>query len=325
MIYTKIFVTGANGFIGSNIVKSLSENGHKISILLRKNASHPFLKELPLKHMQGDLFMHSVIDSAIANCDAIIHCAAFVSFDESDKREIYHVNVTGTNNICKYALKHKKRVVFVSTASTMGAPTKTRTLIDEKKPFLFKNLSSYSHSKYLAEQLVLAYVKKGLDAVIVNPSTVYGAGDVKGTGPSLYGLISTKPIFFAPPGGCSAIAVYDVVSGIIAALEKGKTGERYILTANNIYYKDLFKIILKESKASALPLITIPSFTESLLSFLLDKIKLQSKTITPTVLQYLFRFRYLNNEKALDKLHWKPIISLEQAVHEGYVFYKEFC
>lgn len=318
-----MFVTGASGFIASNLVKELTKQSYTISALFRKNASHPLLEKFPLNRIEGDLFAHTVLDHAIANCDAVIHCAAVVSFDEKDKREMYHVNVTGTDNICKYALKHKKRLIFLSTASTFGAPTKKIKILDEREPFAFKGTSSYSHSKYLAEQLVLQYVKKGLDAVILNPSTVYGAGDLKGTGPSLYSLISTKPIFFAPPGGSSVIAVQDVVSGIIAALDNGKAGERYILTADNIRYKELFQILLQECKGSSLPVITIPSFTESAGLFLLGKIPLQSKTITPTVFRYLFQFRYLNNQKALNELHWKPLITLKQALHEGYEFYKQ--
>ncbi len=323
MVFKTILITGASGFIGANLTRELIQQKYTVSALLRKNASHPFLNNLPIERIEGDLFSHALLDSAIANCDAMIHCAAFISFDEKDKREMYHVNVTGTENICKYALKHKKRVVFVSTASTMGTPTRNSTLLDEKHPFVFKNISSYSHSKYLAEQCVLHYVKKGLNAVIVNPSTVYGAGDLKGTGPSLYKLLSQNPVFFAPPGGSSVIAVQDVVSGIIAALKNGKTGERYILTAENIRYKELFKKIIQQCKGNSLPIITLPSFTESLGLFFLDKIPLQSKTITPTVFRYLFQFRYLNNKKALEELHWRPIVSIQDALREGYLFYKE--
>lgn len=319
----KIFLTGASGFIGSNLLLHLLNKNYGVSALLRKESAHPFLKETSFKRIEGDLFLHDVLDEAIKKCDAVIHCAAFISFDEKDKREMYHVNVTGTENILKHALKHRKRVVFVSTASTMGSPSKTGKLIDEKEPFMFKNISSYSHSKYLAEQLVYHYIIKGLDAVIVNPSTVYGAGDLKGTGPSLYSLISSKPIFFAPPGGCSVIAVTDVVSGIISALEHGRRGERYILTAENIRYKILFENIAQECKAITSPFITLPSITEPLGVFLLEKVPLQSKTITPTILRYLFQFRYLDNQKALSELHWKPLTPFREALHEGYAFYKK--
>ena len=318
-----ILITGASGFIGANLAKELLAKGYVISTILRKNASHPFLNNLPIERNEGDLFSHALLDSAIAQCDTVIHCAALISFDEKDKREIYHVNVTGTENICKYALKHKKKVIFVSTASTMGTPTRNPTLLDERQPFVFKNISSYSHSKYLAEQCVLHYAKKGLDTVIVNPSTVYGAGDLKGTGPSLYRLFSQNPVFFAPPGGSSVIAVQDVVSGVIAALYNGKKGERYILTGENIRYKELFSHVLKICKSREPSLVTIPSIAEGLGCFVLQKIPMKSKTITPTVLHYLFQFRYLDNQKAQKELHWTPTIPIKQALKEGYVFYKE--
>lgn len=325
MQYTKLFITGASGFIGANLVTYLSKQKYKITVLLRKNSSHPFLEGLPLKHVEGDLFTHTSINSAIAKCDAVIHCAAFVSFDEKDKREIYHTNVTGTENILKYALKHRKRVVFISTASTMGYPSKTGRLIDEKEQFMFKNISSYSHSKYLAEQLVLHYVKKGLDAVIVNPSTIYGAGDLHGTGPSFYALMKRYPIFFAPPGGCSVIAVEDVSAGIIAALEKGKKGERYILTHENITYKQLFTMIIKKIKKRERRLIVIPTIIAPVGRYILRKFPFSSKIITPAVFSNLFKYRYLDNEKAKKELRWNPHISIDKAIVEGYVFYKEHC
>lgn len=319
--FKNIFVTGGSGFIGSNLVRALVERNHSVSALLRHGAFHPLLEGINFKRIEGDLFSHKILDTAIKNCDAVIHCAAVVSFAEKNWRETYHVNVTGTDNVLKAALKHNKRVVFVSTASTRGTPQKQPVIMNEITPFSFEERNPYSHSKYLAEKHVLQYVKQGLDATMVNPSTVYGKGDVHGTGALLYGLIDKYPVFIAPPGWCSVVAVQDVVAGIIAALEKGKKGERYILTAENITYHHLFYILRKIIKNSSLPLMKVPRCLGSLGVKTIEALNISSKIITPSVLSYLFNYRYLDNSKARKELGWEPLVDIEHAIDEGYAFY----
>lgn len=323
--FRNIFVTGGSGFIGSNLVRALVERNHSVSALLRHGASHPLLEGINFKRIEGDLFSHAVLDNAIKDCDAIIHCAAVVSFDEKNWRETYHVNVTGTDNILKAALKHKKRVVFVSTASTMGIPLKQPHLMNETTPYPFQEKNPYSHSKYLAEKHALQYVKQGLDVTIVNPSTVYGKGDVHGTGALLYRLIEKYPVFIAPPGGCSVVAIQDVVAGIIAALYKGKKGERYILTHENITYYRLFCLLRKVIKNSSLPLMKVPRCLGSLGIKAIEALNISSNIITPSVLSYLFNYRYLDNSKARKELGWEPVVGIEQAIQEGYAFYCNYC
>lgn len=321
MILKKIFVTGASGFIGSNLVNELTKQGYIVSALLRKNASHPFLEELLLTRIEGDLFSQKILDNAIKKCDAVIHCAAIISFDEKNSRETYHVNITGTNNILKAAMKHNKRVVFVSTASTIGIPQKLPQVMAETTSYSFEERNPYSHSKHIAEKQVLRYVKEGLHATIVNPSTVYGKGDLHGTGALLYGLIEKYPVLIAPPGGCSVVAVQDVVIGIIEALEKGKKGERYILTHENITYQHLFFILRKVIKKSSIPLLRAPPFLGSLAVKTIRALDIPSAIMTPSVFGYLFQFRYLTNQKARNDLSWSPTIPIEQAINEGYLFF----
>ncbi len=319
--FRNIFVTGGSGFIGSNLVRALVERNHSVSALLRHGTSHPLLEGINFKRIEGDLFSRKILDNAIQHCDAVIHCAAVVSFDEKNWRETYHVNVTGTDNILKLALKHKKKVVFVSTASTIGTPQKQPHVMDETTPFSFEERNPYSHSKHLAENHVLQYVKQGLDATMVNPSTVYGKGDIHGTGALLYGLIEKYPVFIAPPGGCSMVAVQDVVAGIIAAIEKGKKGERYILTHENITYYRLFCLLRKVIKRSSLPLLKVPQCFGSLGVKIIQTLDISSPIMTPSVLSYLFNYRYLDNRKAKKELGWEPLVDIEQAIDEGYAFY----
>lgn len=320
-LFKNIFVTGGSGFIGSNLVKTLVESKYTISVLLRKGAFHPLLTGIAFTKIEGDLFSHKILDNAIKHCDAVIHCAAVISFNEKNWRETYHVNVTGTDNVLKAALKHNKRVVFVSTASTMSMPRKQPEIMDETTTYAFEDRNSYTHSKYIAEKHVLRYVKQGLDATIVNPSTVYGKGDLHGTGALLYGLIEKYPALIAPPGGCSVVAVYDIVTGIIVALYNGKKGERYILTHENISYHRLFCILRKIIKKSSLPLLKIPQCFGLFGAKIIKKADISSKIITPSIFSYLFHYRYLDNTKAKKELGWEPLVGVEQAIQEGYAFY----
>jgi dihydroflavonol-4-reductase len=302
-------------------VRALVERNHSVSALLRHGASHPLLEGIRFKTIQGDLFSQKILDDAIKECDAVIHCAAVVSFDEKNWRETYQVNVTGTDNILKAALKHNKRVVFVSTASTIGTPRKQQQIMDETTPYSFEDRNPYTHSKHIAEKHVQLSVKQGLDATIVNPSSVYGKGDIHGTGTLLYGLIEKYPVFIAPPGGCSVVAVQDVVAGIIAALEKGKKGERYILTSENITYHHLFCLLRTVIKRSSFPLMRAPQFLGSWSIKTIRALNLSSPIITPSVLSYLFNYRYLDNSKARKDLRWEPVVDIERAINEGYAFY----
>lgn len=309
----KIFVTGATGFIGSNLVKKLIEKRYQVYILQRKK-THPFLNGLDIQRIDGDILNYAILEKYIAPCDAIIHLAALISFNEKDARSLYEINVVGTKNILRAAGKLKKRVVIVSSASTIGKPSSNKKLMNEDEKFIFPQ-NSYAHSKYLEEQLTLEAVKKGLDAIIVNPSTVYGAGDMWGNAGLLVNLLKKYPVYIAPSGGCSVIAVQDVASGIIAALEKGRAGKRYILTAENISFKSLFEVVYKIIGTKR-KIISLPKFFSAIGIFFLEKFPLKSRIITPAVMENLFLYRYLDNSKAKKELQWSPVIPLEQAIRE---------
>lgn len=320
---TTIFVTGATGFIGANLVKKLLQQGYEVHALVRKRSTHPFLHNLKIEQKEGDLFdiPPSLLEKYCEPCNAIIHLAAMISFNEKDSRSLYEINVHGTKKILSAAEKQKKRIVYVSSGSTIGKPSSEKKIIDEREHFIFPQ-NGYAHTKFLGEQLILRATQRGADAIIVNPSTVYGAGDTWGNAGLVVQLLKKYPIFIAPPGGCSVIAVQDVTTGIIAALEKGKSGERYILTAENISYKRLFELIY-DVLGKRRTIRTLPQFFGILATTLLKKIPTSSPIITPAVMENLFLHRYLDNSKAKKELCWIPATPLDQAIREMVTFYEE--
>ena len=245
----KCFVTGGTGFIGNRLVESLSDKGYEVNVLARRknDFENKFQK---VKVFEGDLFNMEILDQAIAGCDFIFHMAAYANLWSKDKTLAYRTNFIGTQNVLELASKHKiKKVVFTSSAATLP-PAEESELVDESFPVPKEYLTEYEITKKQAEQLCVEYSKKGLHIVIVNPSRVYGPGFLNKSN-SVTILIQKyiKGKWRIIPGDGSQIGNYvyidDVVSGHINALEKGRSGERYILGGTNVTYNELFGLLAK--------------------------------------------------------------------------------
>jgi nucleoside-diphosphate-sugar epimerase len=243
----KCFVTGGTGFIGYRLVESLSEKGYLINVLVRreKDFENKFQNVIVF---EGDLFNIDILEKAINGCEYIFHLAAYANLWSKDKTLAYRTNFTGTQNILELALKHKiKKVIFTSSAATLPS-AKDLELVDESFPIPEKYLTEYETTKQQAEQLCIAYTKKGLDIVIVNPSRVYGPGFLNKSN-SLTILIKKyiEGKWRIIPGDGTQIGNYvfidDVVSGHIQALERGRSGERYILGGTNASFNTFFSIL----------------------------------------------------------------------------------
>lgn len=247
----KCFVTGGTGFIGNQLVEALANKGYEVNVLVRKAKDF----ENKFRHVtvfEGDIFNSDILDKAIKSCDYIFHLAAYANLWSKDKTLAYRTNFIATQNILELALKHKiKKVVFTSSAATLPPATGTE-LIDESFPVPEFYLTEYETTKQQAEQLCIDYCKKNLPIVIVNPSRVYGPGFLNKSN-SVTILIKKylEGKWRIIPGDGTQIGNYvfidDVISGHINALEKGRSGERYILGGTNISYNEFFSLLAKVS------------------------------------------------------------------------------
>lgn len=327
----KIFVTGATGLIGSNLVKKLVTEGKKVKILKRKNSDHPFLKDLNVEIVEGDISDINILKRSMKDCFLAYHLAASLCFNKFDYNETYKTNVLGTRNVMTAAFESGvKKVVHASSIATIGRASSSIELMNEENHFPDeKKKPCYAYSKWLAEQEVIVTSKKGLNVSIANIAGVIGAGEKNLNMGLIIKTIYKLPVFMAPPGGTSVIAVDDVVSGLIAIAEKGQRGEKYILSGDNLSYLQIVNEISKVVKNSEIKK-SLPKFTASLvirltkvLEILLSFLGMQSKLFTTEVMTNLFFNKYFDNSKAKKELGWKPKTSFRNAVKQAFDFYKE--
>lgn len=258
----RALVTGGTGFIGANLVAGLNARGITARILRRESSSLLALDGLTYETAIGDILdSPRQLAEAMDGCDWVFHTAAVADYWRKGTEWVYKVNVEGTKNILAAARTAQvHRLVFTSSLSSMGFP-KRGQLLDESSPFnLRPEQMPYGHSKHLAEIEVRRAVEDGLEAVIVNPSIVLGPRDINMISGSIIIEAANGLARVYPPGGVNYVSVEDVVTGHIAAAERGCTGERYILAGENMTHKRALRIVC-EVVGRKPPIIGLPRWT----------------------------------------------------------------
>ena len=229
------FVTGASGFVGSNLVHELEARGHSVKALLRKTSDLRGLEGAQYEFVEGDLSDRKFLTQAIRGCDWCFHVAASYHLWMLDYAPMYAANVEGTRNVLSAAADAGcSRIVYTSTVGCIGLPKKVNgvfTPTDEQVNASFEQMSNhYKRSKWKAEQVALELAEKGLPIVIVNPSAPIGPRDVKPTptGQVIVDFLKCRMPAYLDTG-LNWVHVRDVCAGEILAAERGRIGERYIL------------------------------------------------------------------------------------------------
>ena len=235
------FVTGATGFVGSHVARALAEQGADLRLLVRPGSNPKNIADLKADLVTGDLRNPAFLEKAVSGCDALFHVAADYRLWVRDPNEMYRVNVEGTRAILAAARKNRvRRVVYTSSVATMGF-TEDDTLADENSPVSLDNMiGPYKRSKFRAEQVAMEAARSGIEVVIVNPTTPVGERDIKPTptGRIIVDFLKKKFPAYVDTG-LNLVAVDECALGHIAALEKGGTGERYILGGENLTLKQI--------------------------------------------------------------------------------------
>ena len=252
----KAFVTGATGFLGSHVARILADQGADLRVLVRSQSNLRNLEGLKAETASGDLRDAGSIEKAMSGCDTVFHVAADYRLWVRDSGEMYRSNVGGTRAILEAARKNGvRRVVHTSSVATMGF-TKNGHPADEDSPVsLADMIGHYKRSKFMAEQIALEAGRSGLHVVTVNPTTPVGEQDVKPTPTGRIVLDFLKRKFPAyVETGLNLVDVRECARGHVAALEKGKSGERYILGGEDLTLK---QILDKLAEITGLPSPTL--------------------------------------------------------------------
>jgi dihydroflavonol-4-reductase len=277
----RALVIGGTGFVGSNLALRLVERGWETRILERPGASRILLEDGPFEYVTGDVLVPDTLPPAMQGVDVVFHAAGVVDFWRQGVEHMYKVNVEGTRNVVDAALKARPdRLVHTSSAATMGIHSDV--MVDETFAFNAKpDDFVYGHSKYLAEQIVLDAVKKGLPAVVVNPTTVLGPRDIRQVSSGMVVEVvkhCAPPLI--PPGGINVVPICDVAQGHIEAALKGRVGERYILGGENITHMQLYQTIA-DVVGCGMKLKSMPHWLVPLAAFLTDMVQPETSGPVP--------------------------------------------
>jgi dihydroflavonol-4-reductase len=256
-----IAVTGATGHIGSLLVNELILGGEKVRAIVPKFEDTTPLNGLNVEIIEGDVRKVDSIIKALEYCDVVYHLAGIVTIEQGKSDLLHQVNVVGTRNVVDACLRnHVRRLIYTSSVHAIHEPPHG-TVIDETLPYApDKVLGDYAKSKARASLEVLKGVRRGLDVVIVCPTGVIGPNDYRPSemGELVINVIRGKLKGYLD-GAYDFVDVRDVVRGLILACEKGRSGESYILSGEQITIRDLF-LIVEEITGAKAPSFKVPGW-----------------------------------------------------------------
>ncbi|MBI2568469.1 MAG: cbb3-type cytochrome oxidase assembly protein CcoS [Candidatus Schekmanbacteria bacterium] len=241
-------VTGATGLVGGNLVRELVGRGERVRVLARLTSRQGHLAELAgIEWVQGDITDAASLSAACAGIRRVYHCAALVSMWPGDAGAMMAVNAGGTENMLAAARAGGvERFVHCSSVDAIGLPEPGGPPATESTPWNWEHMgvaTGYARSKLAAQDRVLAAVAQGLDAVIVNPALMFGPYDQKPSSGRMILEVARGWLVAFPGGGNNVVDVRDVAAAMVAAAERGRCGELYILGNANMTYREIFSVM----------------------------------------------------------------------------------
>ncbi len=322
-----ILVTGGTGFLGVNLVRLLVSQGLRVRLLARTDSGRLGLDSDLIEFVPGDITDFGSVVNAMAGCDRVYHLAAWVRLSPWGMATARRVNVEGTRHVCAAAMRTGvRRLVHTSSIATIAAGT-LENPADEETPWNLESLGvPYYVTKREAEEVVLDHVNQGLDAVIVNPSYLVGAWDVKpSAGRMLIQLVSGRVRVAPSRGGINFVDVRRAAAGLIQAMERGRSGERYFLGGENLSFR-AFCVRAAAVAGVSLPRLVLPHaamFPFALAGSALGRIlPRQFEDANLGVLRSAFVEHYATSRKACTKLGFQ-VASIDDAIASALMWFAE--
>ncbi len=325
----RTLVTGSTGFIGSQLCRALIASGHQVRAFHRASSSLQGLQNLTVEHAIGDITRPETLAEALQGIEVVFHTAAKVGSRRAGSHET--VTIGGTRNLLEAAAQAGvRRVVHTSSVSALGIPEEIKTnpnlrlLIAENHTW---NLSpadwKYGYAKYQAELEVQKAVARGLDVVIVNPAAVVGAGDINQISGNVIIQVARGRLPITIDGGLNVVHIQDVVAGHLAALTRGRTGERYILGGENLPHTEFLKQIAKIAGVRP-PRMSLPGRWVRLLSRPIGLVdRLLNLPVSGEALRRAGFYFYFDTRKARRELGLAEPRPVRQAIEDAFKWYRE--
>jgi dihydroflavonol-4-reductase len=269
-----IFVTGGTGLIGSHLLFQLADKGYQVRALRRKTSNISILDRIfsyysdnprellkRISWCEADILDKKSLGKAFEGIEQVYHCAALVSFNPADDRYILESNVKCTRNIVELCMESDvEKLCHLSSVAAFGRNPDAREVhINEDTPWEDSaNLSAYARSKYLSEQEVWKGIEKGLNAVIVNPSIVFGPGEWSRSSSKMFDTI-WKGLKYCTDGLNTFVDVRDVARAMITLMESDISGERFAVTSESMPFREVFNLIADNLNKKR-PRIKVTSF-----------------------------------------------------------------
>ena len=325
----KIFVTGGSGHLGSNLVRRLLKDGHEVVAFALSGANNLGLAEglegQPIQIVYGDLRERASLDRAMIGCEVAFHTAAMIATRPGGEQAIYDVNVVGTRNVLAAAKEAGVRRVVVTGSFSAVGHLPDRPSNENDRFYPFQVTLPYERSKAWVEHEVLRAVAEGQDVVIATSCAIIGGHDYL---PSRMGRLirdfANEKVRAYVPGGFEFVAARDIADGHVLAMEKGRAGQKYILSTEFCTVDRLVEI-LERVTGKKRPALRLPHFVmlpiAHVTSFVLAKLKPEDpQRLTPGALRILAQHRKADTTKARTELGFAPT-SIESAVKEAYEFF----
>lgn len=314
----RIGITGANGFIGNHLIRDAIARGHRPLAFLQRGSSPRPLHDLAGAYdaVPGDLLDRGSLDGFLSRCDVVFHLAGLNQYWAKDPSQFSRVNHEGVRNLVDGCLRHRvEKLVHVSSCITLGASDQPLPRNEESDYNLSMLRFPYGESKKAGEDEVRsAALRKGLPAVIVNPASAIGEMDYGPTpiGKPILDIIQGKwPVYVA--GGACFVDVRDVVRGLWLALERGKTGARYLLAGENLSNREFMSRVATCAGRSA-PRIRVPGPLISAVAWgaewVADRVTRREPVLTTGMSGLIGRYLYFDGSRAREELGFEAGSSL---------------
>jgi len=323
----KALVTGATGFIGSNLVRELLEDGLAVRVLVRPGSDRRAIAGLPVETVEGDLRDGGSLTRALDGCDFLFHAAAQYSFWTPDPKLIYETNVGGTRRLLEAARATGiRKVVYTSSESTVAVPGPGALGTEDGVSRPEELAGHYKRSKLEAERVALEACRSGLPVVVVNPTTPIGPWDLKPTptGRIILDFLNRRMPAYVNTG-LNVVHVKDVARGHLLALRKGRVGERYLLGNRNLTLKQILDMLARITGLPA-PRLRIPlllalfaGYMDELLS---GRVRGSPPRIPVAAVKTARHFRHFDCSKAVRELGL-PQTPVEKALEDAVRWFRE--